>query len=181
MKEQVLARDLALFSIGLGLAQVLAPRKVAELIGLHSDDHDALIRILGVRDITSGLGIMQGSPKLFLWSRVAGDIMDLALLAAALRDDRNDRGKLEVGFAAVAVVTVCDLMGSVMHSREYTEPGWRVRAPGHYEGALSPETPEARRASTDQAMKEFQSGHVSRDEHDSGAGSPRGQRLASSP
>lgn len=125
---------------------------------------------MGLREITSGLGIMQGRPKLFLWSRVAGDMMDLALLAAALRDQRNDRGKLQSALAAVAAVTVCDVLGSVMHSREYAQPGWRIREPGRYEEALSQETPEARRASTDQAMRQFQSGHVDRGEHESAAG-----------
>jgi hypothetical protein len=161
-KEQDLARDLAWFSIGLGLAELLAPRKVAELIGVRSGDHDNLIRLMGIREITSGLGIMQGSPKLFLWSRVAGDLMDLGLLAAATTDKRNDRDRVQLALASVAAVTVCDVLGSVMHSREYTEPGWRIRGPGKYEGALSQETPAARRANTDQVMSQFQSGHVER-------------------
>ena len=170
MKEQVLARDLALFSIGVGIAQLLAPRKVAELIGLHSDDHDTLIRLLGIRELTSGLGIMQGSPKVFLWSRVAGDMIDLGLLAAAMRNGRNDRKKLQVTAASVAAVTVCDILGSMLHSRVHTEPGWRIREPHDYEGAISRETPEARRAHTDQTMSQFQSGHVDPGDSDSGLG-----------
>ncbi len=107
-----------LFSIGVRLAELLAPWKVAELIGLHSEDHETLIRLLGVREITNGLGIMQGSPRLFLWSRLAGDMIDPGLLAAAMRDERNDREKVQVAFTSVAAVAVCDVPGSVMHSRE---------------------------------------------------------------
>ncbi len=181
MKEQLLARDLALFSIALGLAELLAPRKVAELIGLRSGEHEILIRLLGVREITNGLGIMQGSPKLFLWSRVAGDMIDLGLLTAAMSDERNDREKLQVAFMSVAAVTVCDVLGSVMHSREHTEPGWRIRDPGSYEGGMSQESPEARRANTDQAMSQFQSGHVDRGEDNSGPGATPQSFVATTP
>ncbi len=82
-------------------------------------------------------------------------MIDLGLLAAAMRDERNDREKLQVAFASVAAVTVCDILGSVMHTREHTEPGWRIRGPESYEGAMSQESPEARRANTDQAMSRF--------------------------
>ena len=159
MKQYALARGLSFFSVGLGLAELLAPRKVAELIGVQ-DDHDNLIRMLGARELASGLGILQGKPAYFLWSRVAGDIMDLGLLAAAMRNERNDRGRLQGAIAAVAAVTVFDVLASVAHSRKYEEPGWRVRDTDRYEGAFSREDPLAMRASSDEAMSRYESGHV---------------------
>jgi hypothetical protein len=128
MKEQQLARNLAVLSLGLGAAELLAPRQVARLIGI-SEEHEKTLQMLGLREIASGLGIMQGKPAYFLWSRVAGDIMDLALLGAAMKSDRSERRRLEGALFAVAAVTVADIVASVLHSRDHTEPGWRDRRP----------------------------------------------------
>jgi hypothetical protein len=56
---------------------------------------------------------MPGSPKVFLWSRIAGNAIDPGLVAATLRDDRHDRKKLPVAIASVAAVTGCELVGAV--------------------------------------------------------------------
>ena len=46
------------------------------------------MRGLGVREITSGVGILSNERTAeWLWSRVAGDVMDLALLSRALEDE----------------------------------------------------------------------------------------------
>src|ERR1044072_9099123 len=67
-----LATALGWFSIGLGLAEVLAPKGLAKLIGVR-DDYPILFRILGLREITSGVGILtQQKPACWLWSRVEG-------------------------------------------------------------------------------------------------------------
>ncbi len=171
MKEQTLARGLAAFSIGLGIAQLMAPRKLAELIGIN-DDHDALMRMLGARELASGLGIMQGKPGHFLAARAAGDFMDLGLLAAALREPRNDRNKLLGAITAVATVTALDMIACVAQNRDHSEPGWRVAEPGGYQGAISKDTPHQLRASSDEAMIQHQSGHVYRGSGDTGH-SPR--------
>jgi len=167
MKEQTLARGLAAFSIGLGIAQLLAPRKMAELIGINAD-HDALMRIKGARELASGLAIMQGNPGHFLTARALGDFMDLGLLAAALRQPRNDRNKLMGAIAAVTAVTVIDVVACLMQNRNHSEPGWRVLEPGRYEGGISKDTPHQLRASSDEAMIQHQSGHVYRGNGDAG-------------
>ena len=46
MNSQSLARGLAFFSLGLGLAELLAPRQVSRVIGVE-DDNDNLLRFLG--------------------------------------------------------------------------------------------------------------------------------------
>lgn len=167
MKEQSLTRGLAAFSIGLGIAQLLAPRKLAELIGIN-DDHDDLMRMLGARELASGLGIMQGKPGHFLAARVAGEFMDLGLLAAALRHPRNDRKKLMVAIGAVTAVTALDVVACLMQNQDHSEPGWRVRDPAGYEGAISKATPHQLRASSDEAMLQHQSGHVYRGSAEAG-------------
>jgi uncharacterized membrane protein len=71
------------FSIGLGLAQLLAPRQVARWIGADQDDATtcAALRGVGMRELTCGVGLLSKSrPEAWAWARFAGDIMDLALL-----------------------------------------------------------------------------------------------------
>src|SRR5690242_6661752 len=83
---QTLASALGWFSIGLGVAQVAAPRVVARLAGAQpSADTLRLMRALGLREISSGIGILSGK-RTGTWvrARVAGDLMDLALLGRVL-------------------------------------------------------------------------------------------------
>ncbi len=107
------SKTLGWFSIGLGLAEVAAPRRLARLIGV--EERRLLLRSLGVREIISGVGILtQRQPAGWMWSRVAGDAMDLALLGAAFRAPVSGRGKRRVALtaAAVAGVTMADFMVS---------------------------------------------------------------------
>lgn len=159
MNEHQLARNLAAFSVGLGLAELLAPRAVARLIGV-SEEHEKTLQLLGLREIASGLGIMQGKPPYFLWSRVAGDLMDLSFLGAALKSPRNDHRRVESAMIAVAGVTVLDILASVLQSRRYEEPGWRDRRPLESRGAISREDPVQLRASTEKAMKRKPSSYL---------------------
>ena len=128
MNEQQLARNLAVFSLGLGLAELLAPRQTARLIGI-GEEHEKTLQLLGLREIASGLGLMQGKSSYFLWSRVAGDVMDLGLLATAMKSERNDRRRLQGAIVAVAAVTALDILASVLHSRDYIDPAWRDSRP----------------------------------------------------
>lgn len=106
-----LTQALGWFSIGLGLAQLTAPGAVARLVGVPANR--AMLRTMGLREITSGVGIlMQDKPAAWMWSRVGGDVMDLALLGRALRSPDARRGRVVAATAAVAGVTVLDLICS---------------------------------------------------------------------
>jgi uncharacterized membrane protein len=114
--EERHARALGWFSIGLGLTEFAAPQSVARLIGL--DDDRRLVRFLGIREIASGIGILASRrPARWLWTRVAGDIMDLTLLGAAFGSPNADRRKLTAATAAVAAATVLDVRCSQQLSR----------------------------------------------------------------
>lgn len=104
------AVTLGWFSLGLGIAQVLAPRGVARLIGAaDSGLACGTMRTLGVREIVGGLGILsQPRPNAFLWARVAGDLMDLALLTEQLATSRRGTARLGLATAAVLGVTALD-------------------------------------------------------------------------
>ena len=116
-----MAKGLGWLSIGLGLAELIAPRQLARAIGVRP--RELITRLLGLREIGSGLGILtQRRPVGWLWSRVGGDAMDLALLGAAARENETDESRLEVATAAVAGVTLLDLFASVWLSRSDSPP-----------------------------------------------------------
>ena len=104
-----IARGLGWFSVGLGLAEILAPRLVARLVG--TSNHSMLIRGFGFRELGAGIGILSGRDAgPWLWARVAGDAADLAALGSALTGDENETGKTLFGFASVAGVTALDIL-----------------------------------------------------------------------
>ena len=107
------------FSTGLGLAQVAAPGAMSRLVGVSdTGEHRVLMRALGVRELTAGAGIFSSDkPTGWLWSRVVGDVMDLAILGAALHAEGNRRGRVAVAGASVLGVTVVDVIASVRAGR----------------------------------------------------------------
>ncbi|HSR12961.1 MAG TPA: SRPBCC family protein [Thermodesulfobacteriota bacterium] len=106
-----LANSLGWFSIGLGLAEVIAPRSLARLIGLRGGAGTRLLlRFYGVREIAAGVGILaQKKPSGWLWGRVGGDVVDLASLGLAMTSAEARRGRLGAATAAVAGVTALDV------------------------------------------------------------------------
>lgn len=108
---QTLAQALGWFSIGLGLAEVAAPGAVARLIGIRDDDANRnVLRMMGVREMASGLGILtQSQPTGWVWSRVAGDVLDLTLLGSAMNSEDSERDRVAATAAAVVGVTALDL------------------------------------------------------------------------
>ncbi|HEX2281788.1 MAG TPA: SRPBCC family protein, partial [Thermomicrobiales bacterium] len=120
-----LARALGWFSLGLGFAQIAAPSKMARLVGVADDDETiALMRVLGVREIASGLGILtQQKPTPWMWTRVGGDAMDLALLRRALSSPRADHNRVAAATAAVAGIAAVDALCSTRLTAETNAPG----------------------------------------------------------
>src|SRR5215216_3666144 len=108
--EEQLARGLGWFSLGLGLAELLAPRGVAKVAGLRGNT--GLIRLFGLREIASGIAIFtQGKrPAGALWSRVVGDALDLACLGAAYASPGNDKARLTFATANVLAVSALDVL-----------------------------------------------------------------------
>jgi len=121
MEPRKLASGLGWFSIGLGVTELLAPRAIARITGTQSNNR-ALIRGFGLREIASGVGILErpGDPSL-VWSRVAGDALDLISLGAALASSGTDRAKTMRAIAAVAGVTVLDVLCAQDLSRRQRE------------------------------------------------------------
>ena len=103
------AYGLAWFSIGLGLAEVLAPRQIGEALGL--EKRTILIRFYGVREIGAGLGILtqfDGMLAPWIWGRVGGDALDIGTLALAVGKNNRKRGA-DVALAIVAAIAALDV------------------------------------------------------------------------
>jgi len=119
-----LAQALGWFSLGRGLAELTAPRRLSRLIGVRNGAK-LLLQALGAREIASGVGILTGrrTPR-WVRSRVAGDLVDLALLGAALGDRRSTRSRVAAATAAVAGVTALDVVAARrLASRRDGSPG----------------------------------------------------------
>jgi len=117
--QEPLAKGLGIFSFALGLPQLLAPGRVNRLIGVRDDATSRMwMRAVGVREIVAGVGIFsRRRPTEWIWGRVAGDTMDLALLGAALRDASDQPARTLVATGAVAGAFAADLLDGVRLTR----------------------------------------------------------------
>ena len=84
-----LARALGWFSVGLGVAELVAPGRIARTLGL--DDKAGLIRAYGARELASAVPTLSIDKPIGLASRIAGDALDLGTLATALKRDNPQR------------------------------------------------------------------------------------------
>lgn len=131
-----LAVALGWFSVGLGLAELVAPRGVARLIGVRpTRKHLGVLRTMGLRGIAAGAGILSAPDRPgWLWNRVAGDTLDLALLGRAFGTDGVREERTAAATLAVLGVTALDVRCARALSRERDgesaadrESGIRVR------------------------------------------------------
>jgi len=124
------AKGLGIFSIALGLAELLAPAQVGELIGV-SPKYRTLLPVFGLREIASGVGIMmQAKPTESVWSRVGGDAIDLAYLGAAFTGEENNKRRLTGAAIAVLGVTALDIMcAQALSSQDWSDADGNLLAP----------------------------------------------------
>jgi uncharacterized membrane protein len=125
-----LAKALGWVSLGLGLAEVFAPGSVARLSGVPDDrGNRSLLRALGMREIATGVGILSEPAPKWIWGRVGGHAIDLALLRFAFNDDRADRERLMGAIAALSGVTILDVLcGARLSENGSTAMGGTTKA-----------------------------------------------------
>lgn len=108
MDEVKLARGLGWFSIGLGVAEMVAGREIGRALGM--EDKGWLFRVFGVREAAAGVAILAlDNPQAGVWARVAGDALDLAALGSGFTQDHPKKTNLAAAFAVVAVITALDI------------------------------------------------------------------------
>jgi hypothetical protein len=112
MNDQKVAKALGWASIAIGLSEICAPGFLQKPMGV--SDHDTLLRSMGAREIAEGVAILRSPPDSSgltagVWSRVAGDALDLALLGAAATKTRRPSG-LAATIAMVAGITLVDVL-----------------------------------------------------------------------
>jgi hypothetical protein len=97
------ARVLGWFSVGLGLAELLAPRALSRATGM--PERPGLVRVFGLREIGTGIGLLVSrDPQPWLWGRVAGDALDILAVAT---------GPASAGRRPMRTLTALTMLGGI--------------------------------------------------------------------
>jgi hypothetical protein len=98
-------------SVLVGIAALLAPRRVAAAAGIYADEAPEAVAAFGAKELATGGALLSPvKPGPFLWARLAGDLLDMGGLVAAFRRPGAKRSLILAGGAVVAVITFLDLI-----------------------------------------------------------------------
>ena len=112
-RSAAVPQTLGWLSVALGLGGLLAPRTMARLSGLQG--REPLLAAVGARELVSGIGLLTRRDKVpWLWARVAGDALDLAILGLASWE-RDSAAARAASTAVVAAITAADVAAAVAH------------------------------------------------------------------
>ena len=108
MNDITTAKFLGYFSIGLGLVELVAARRLTAVLGLPIPS--AVVRGFGAREVAAGLGVLTypDNPGP-VWARVGGDVLDIAVLASGLGRGNPNRGIAIGTTLAVLAITALDV------------------------------------------------------------------------
>jgi len=103
-----MARGLGYFSIALGIAELVAPGAICRAAGVRGIE--PVVRGYGAREIATGVAILTShDPEPWIWTRVAGDLADIATVATGVQQDNQSKGRSALAIATLAAVTLVDL------------------------------------------------------------------------
>lgn len=120
MNLLVAKRVLGLASIGIGIIAVAAPARVSKTLGVEADE--TAMSAFGAREIASGAGLLSPvKPGPWFWTRVGGDVMDLAVLGKSLGRDNPKRHIAALVALTVAGIAVIDTVIAVQAFRDKRE------------------------------------------------------------
>ena len=112
MNPDTAARGLGWFSIGLGVTEMVAAKKLAGALGMEGSEK--LIRFYGAREIVQGIGCLSANPPTSsVWARVAGDALDIATLLPHNSPSNPKRHNVGLALAAVIGVTAMDVLTGI--------------------------------------------------------------------
>jgi uncharacterized membrane protein len=87
-----LTRGLGWASAGRGVPLLLAPGWSARVIGVGDAPRNrAAAAVVGVRELAAAAGLLLSESPVWLWARVAGDVMDLGMLSRALINQQRQQ------------------------------------------------------------------------------------------
>lgn len=127
--DQVVNSGIAWFSVALGVTQIVAPDTLARLIGMRpTQTTRTTMRAIGVRGLTTGFGLLSNAKSSpWLWARLAGDMVDLSLLATGVGRRADDRSRAGRAALAVGSVAALDLLAATRSRRTHRQ---RLEADG---------------------------------------------------
>ncbi len=109
MNTLLLSRFLGWFSLGLGAVEAVAPHGLARSLGMFGEAW--LVRAFGFREIAAGVTVLaKPDQPVGPMLRVAGDVLDLAVLAPALSSRNKRSDAAHIAFVMVLGVTALDIL-----------------------------------------------------------------------
>lgn len=115
------ARRLGWISLGLGVMEILLPRVIVRWLGLRKK-RSFIVRLLGFREVIHAASMfMRARPHRGARWRVAGDVLDLGLLAAGFTARRARKASLTIAAASVLGITALDVLTAVQLRRKSEE------------------------------------------------------------
>ncbi len=116
---------LGVLSIGIGLIEIFAPKKVAHFVGIDEERYNGIIQSMGVRELVNGVGLLSnpGHARPWLWTRIAGDVLDLALLGSAWGTVGANKSRLCAAISSVAGVAAADVVVTSRSLSRYLDEG----------------------------------------------------------
>jgi hypothetical protein len=113
VSNRSVAKGLGWVSIAIGLSEILAPKKIEQTMGIGNGQATGILRVLGLREICQGIDILtHDDPTPGLWARVAGDMLDGAVLAVA-----GTRAKKPGGFLAICAMVLPVVILDMIYAR----------------------------------------------------------------
>lgn len=117
-----MARLVGWFSIGLGLWQLTKPDLWTRSLGMEGSEN--LVRLCATREVMTGMGALSPNPAPAMWARVGGDVLDLAALSWARRDETNPkRDTINMALIAMGALTAVDLYCAQSLGKRYAYQG----------------------------------------------------------
>lgn len=103
-------------AIGLGIWGLFAPKSVGRFLGLRASPQTIQL-LFGAREMATGLRLVSDPTcKMTLWSRVAGDVFDIAVLRSLDTPENPKRGNVRAALGVVLAVTALDVLAAVRMS-----------------------------------------------------------------
>jgi hypothetical protein len=116
-----LAQGLGIFSIVIGLFELICGRWLSRSLGL--DGRHRAVRLFGGREILTGIAILASKdPTPWVWGRVAGDALDIGALAYGYTRDPDEVTGTTTALLAVAGATAADVYCAKKLSSGSKEP-----------------------------------------------------------